>query len=981
MRTLSGSLTAAQQSPAIPYVGVNLVKAGSGTYTFTTADATNRIWSIQHVESIWGSTSRTIIRLQNHDQYFSAKDLRGYKVYCWFGYVTGGGNEYSETAEQWVEDQREVSEEGVLLTELVCVDIWWRFGKLKVVGGGVKLSGTPGAFQLAESVTEQTDPGGVPTGVTAEKILSIATDHIVVTGMAGGTFGVGNKVVGDTSFAEMSITAVSVGGAGAAPAWQADTTILNIISSLMVDVADVVDDTAGADAQLATMPTYIADRMDPIIGVLRRMMEQTFSGLVFKNDGDVHVVYIDPAGAVTYTYDSAHSFFVHVRSRRLTIPNKVFVVDVLPDNEGATYTYWGVADDTTSQDAIGIVTAIFEDPALTSDEEAATKALAFLTRIQDETTQGVALAPMNCGQEVLDKITITDTRANISLTGRIGIIIRQYNPRSTDRTQHYTIECRIGGLTDMVDISSPQSMIESLLTYGYGRLGVPGGAITGPIFSPSVTIDASQVNFAPAVLTDWDSDTDPGQADDALDQLAERTDDLEAATHAAVTLAADADTLLGLSGQELSLDGQAANLVLAGPTSGAAADPTFRSLVVDDIPQTNRNLISNPSFETDLVGWSDYSTVTRTQSDDWSKYGRYSQKVVTGGGANQGCIWSLTPSDVAGRTVTASCWVYRDEDVVTLRLFIGWNDGSWHFAYTDIPKSVGEHHVSVSTDIGAGATTARISVEASTAGACTFYVDGAQVVDGSSEGLYLELADIDHGYLKGLADDDHTQYLLASGVRAGSTSQAQDFGATGIKADAIAESTAAAGVSIDGVLLKDSLVGAAYLGEHDYTRHTNRTRHYPVYKDAFVTITGTPTLARDTHGSLFVNHIDFTAQVDERLSWTLPPLPSDYVTGTLILKWHWSSDAAGGDVHFTIRLRESGDGDTSHTQLNSTVVYTIAAPAVANTIKESSLTTSGNYTAGKHIEIEFAHTGADVADTNDGQISLFAIWLEYTGDM
>jgi len=54
--------------------------------------------------------------------------------------------------------------------------------------------------------------------------------------------------------------------------------------------------------------------------------------------------------------------------------------------------------------------------------------------------------------------------------------------------------------------------------------------------------------------------------------------------HDAVTLAADADTILGLSTQQITLDTQAANTVLAGPESGAAADPTFRALVVDDLP-------------------------------------------------------------------------------------------------------------------------------------------------------------------------------------------------------------------------------------------------------------------------------------------------------------------------------------------------------------------------------------------------------------
>jgi hypothetical protein len=49
------------------------------------------------------------------------------------------------------------------------------------------------------------------------------------------------------------------------------------------------------------------------------------------------------------------------------------------------------------------------------------------------------------------------------------------------------------------------------------------------------TVDAADVTYTPLVNTDWDSDTDPGNVDDALDQLAERVDDLEGAAPGAVT--------------------------------------------------------------------------------------------------------------------------------------------------------------------------------------------------------------------------------------------------------------------------------------------------------------------------------------------------------------------------------------------------------------------------------------------------------------
>lgn len=58
---------------------------------------------------------------------------------------------------------------------------------------------------------------------------------------------------------------------------------------------------------------------------------------------------------------------------------------------------------------------------------------------------------------------------------------------------------------------------------------------------------------------------------------------LESDLHNPVTLAADADTLLGLNIQQLTLDSQSANRVFAGPTTGVAADPTFRAIVAADL--------------------------------------------------------------------------------------------------------------------------------------------------------------------------------------------------------------------------------------------------------------------------------------------------------------------------------------------------------------------------------------------------------------
>lgn len=60
------------------------------------------------------------------------------------------------------------------------------------------------------------------------------------------------------------------------------------------------------------------------------------------------------------------------------------------------------------------------------------------------------------------------------------------------------------------------------------------------------------------------------------------------AAHDAVTLGTDADVLLGLSTQQLTLDSQTANYIFAAP-NGAAGDPTFRAMVAADVPTLNQN--------------------------------------------------------------------------------------------------------------------------------------------------------------------------------------------------------------------------------------------------------------------------------------------------------------------------------------------------------------------------------------------------------
>lgn len=77
-------------------------------------------------------------------------------------------------------------------------------------------------------------------------------------------------------------------------------------------------------------------------------------------------------------------------------------------------------------------------------------------------------------------------------------------------------------LDDLTDVNAPSPTDQDVLTWDnatsrwIAQAPPAGGAV-----------DASDVTYTPAVATDWDSDADPGDVDNALDQLAERVDDLE----------------------------------------------------------------------------------------------------------------------------------------------------------------------------------------------------------------------------------------------------------------------------------------------------------------------------------------------------------------------------------------------------------------------------------------------------------------------
>lgn len=117
----------------------------------------------------------------------------------------------------------------------------------------------------------------------------------------------------------------------------------------------------------------------------------------------------------------------------------------------------------------------------------------------------------------------------------------------TAGTSYHFIPVRTGTQSILIgtDASSPTYADGTLLLYAGGGVWnelnedaifeVWGPATGGGVSGGAGAADASAISYTPAVLTDWDGDADPGNADDALDQLAERVDDIEPVDAAAPT--------------------------------------------------------------------------------------------------------------------------------------------------------------------------------------------------------------------------------------------------------------------------------------------------------------------------------------------------------------------------------------------------------------------------------------------------------------
>lgn len=201
--------------------------------------------------------------------------------------------------------------------------------------------------------------------------------------------------------------------------------------------------------------------------------------------------------------------------------------------------------------------------------------------------------------------------------------------------------------------------------------------------------------------------------------------------HAVVSLATSADVLLGLTGQALSLDTQAATYVLVGPTTGAAAAPTFRALLATDIPALTYEVPL--SFSTGLNRNVNTITCNITQYTDLLARAAISEIVTGLSYDNSTGEFSLTSGYVIPTTTEESNWntAYGWADAtdeptgfVDRVATLSWSDAALEFTIT------GNHDIYI-----AGVKTTKTTVSktiADTTGLHWIYYNASGVISEST---------------------------------------------------------------------------------------------------------------------------------------------------------------------------------------------------------------------------------------------------------
>ena len=280
------------------------------------------------------------------------------------------------------------------------------------------------------------------SGVTDDTSGFQVTGLKIVSFTHPGTGWVTNTVNGQGPFFYVRARVATIG----IPIQPKATYILGgLHQALALDTSDALQ---GDDYLPDFQTTYISERR----ALVQAALTYTLLGVRTRSDG-FHLVYVDNAQVTPdYTYDSAHAFFSDIQDSSPIIPNKVIYVDRIPSSAEGEVS--GSADNTASQDALGIIATVIFESKITA-ANATTQAERRIKRSLRDANQGLTAVPINVGQEVWDLVRIVDGRTGVTFSGRVTGLTRTYEAARGI----YILEIRMGGY-DAIALAIPDWLLE-----------------------------------------------------------------------------------------------------------------------------------------------------------------------------------------------------------------------------------------------------------------------------------------------------------------------------------------------------------------------------------------------------------------------------------------------------------------------------------------------------------------------------------------